>query len=77
MNNYNNKKLLSFALVFERLADTEVEKMPTLEDYSSVGAMKHYLKIACFCLFLQKWLHFNKMIKVVPRLVYFVGPLER
>lgn len=27
------KKLLSLALVFERLAEIGIEKMPTLEDY--------------------------------------------
>lgn len=27
------KKLLSLALVLERLAEIEIEKMPTLEDY--------------------------------------------
>lgn len=37
-----------------------------MDVYSPVGAMKHYLKIASFCLFLQKWLYFNKMLRSGP-----------
>lgn len=43
--------------------------------YSLVGAIKHYLKIESFHLFLQKWLYLNKMRKVVPRLVNLYSSL--